>query len=110
MGKQNRVTNSERKTNTADTTLLSLLREAQSINLLKGALIPPVLFQRALQSIAIISKELGQKFSAEKVWWWCRDSLWLHCCIYKERRLCGSRIQTRLFVPGERCHGIFFSC
>lgn len=34
----------ESKTNPADTALLSLLGEAQNINLLKGALIPPVLF------------------------------------------------------------------
>lgn len=61
--KQNRVTNSEKKTNTVDTTLLSLLREAHNINLLKGALISPVLFQHTVQSIAIISKELREKFS-----------------------------------------------
>lgn len=42
-------------------TLLSLLWEAHNINLLKGALISPVLLQRMVQSIPIISKELRGK-------------------------------------------------
>lgn len=91
IGEQNRATTSERQTNPADAALLSLLGEAHNINLLKGALIPPVLFQRALQSIAIISKELGQKFSAGEVW----------------RRDTVLGEETCSFVPGERVTGFF---